>query len=709
MAEIRSPNKQSYINKPIGVARTNTGIAENAQAIARTTQAYSNSVMSASNQIMSAAINVQQNYELKKYTDWASTVKIQNEAGEIEYVNLPSSVSMKTETQVNNILNKRYDIANQEAFRRQLLDIRANTNDPESFLKLASERAAATADAMRKSGASNEIVSNFEASSSILSGDHFRALKIKSIERSENEAFIAYQNSHNTQLANVIAAYKSGDPNAANLEQILYSKFIPSADPENLGQIDAIQIGNYTASGAQEEYSKARRAIAEAKLFSSISGYDSTTQKQIVLAIDTGNITDKVRGLVPNIDDVMSGILTPQDRNAFVAGLTTTANKLADIENDITTQQNLLSAAGGTGKKSQQLTDRVLANAGIGVDVVSISNNANSQELQDLLSGVSAFPTSMVTVIDNIANGNIDIETIGPQVINNISALAYQSIIAPDGSIKGKGKGLSDDSIAWLLAFKGNQIAMGNEGALLSLSKTLRTSETNMDWRQVVGDKVDNDNWETTRPSTMMEKYLNSEGLYSPSFNKLMGNVGARLLQNHSLSSTEDILDKIYDMYYQSYDYAWQPENAKQRQFLMPNAFYADDIELAKFEGHLTDVIKSQGSFLIDGAPVGTNYLTMGENLFLRSDSRNSLNSARWYLVDYKNNNVLNQNGQPVIITSEAVKAQSILQRRNFEINQLAQRMNITEAEARKIKRDTELADEAVGSIVTSPTGVGMF
>ena len=108
MAEIRVPKRQSFINRPVGVARTDAGEVQAAQQLANAARTLSNATFSTASQVMEAGAELQQNYEQEKFTQWAQEVPIVDENGQFSKYKRPEYISGRTKNEINRILQGRY-------------------------------------------------------------------------------------------------------------------------------------------------------------------------------------------------------------------------------------------------------------------------------------------------------------------------------------------------------------------------------------------------------------------------------------------------------------------------------------------------------------------------------------------------------------------------------------------------------------------------
>ena len=125
MAEIRTPQKQSFINKPIGVARTDAGEVQAAQQLANASRTLSNATFNTASQVMRAGMELQQNYEQRKFTEWAQQVPVIDENGKYAKREMPKYISGKTKDEINNVLQKRYATEADRRTKEYMIQARA--------------------------------------------------------------------------------------------------------------------------------------------------------------------------------------------------------------------------------------------------------------------------------------------------------------------------------------------------------------------------------------------------------------------------------------------------------------------------------------------------------------------------------------------------------------------------------------------------------
>jgi hypothetical protein len=206
MAEIRRPDKQSVINKPIGISRASTGSTEAASKIASASANYANSIISTVSTALDVGARLQQTYEQKKFTDLAASTPVLDEKG--NYIPLkdvmPSGLSMRNRDAVNEILSKRYLTHAKAQLSSDLVNARAEQKDPDAFNKAASTLLSTRVEEMKASGG-DVVASQFSDIGTLLIAEHYADAKAKKAEQFELASQSAYDNDITSRTNKVVA------------------------------------------------------------------------------------------------------------------------------------------------------------------------------------------------------------------------------------------------------------------------------------------------------------------------------------------------------------------------------------------------------------------------------------------------------------------------------------------------------------------------
>ena len=680
MAEIKIPQKQSYINRPIGVATTRTGDAEAAQRIASAAQSYASSVSSTVKAAFSAGINIQQNYEMQKFTDWAKTTPVLNENGDPTNVTMPSALSYRTKEQVNSILERRYTEASKIKTSEYLVKLRQEfKNDPDGFNKAASNYASEQAKIIKSSGGMDYSQSYLAQTTSMI-GQHYLDEVTKKAAIQDQAASFNYtanvQNKVNEFVSRV--AGSGGDltfiqDNVNEIKEELNST-IPAEQGLNNSQIQSL-------------INKINKQVAVASLSSQLQNRTAAEALVVVKALSTNVITGEVLEIIPNFAEIRDNYL--QDyalRDDVRSDIQTLQGNISEEE---TYNARLSTPIAGNGVKAQAYTALVMQSQfGINNEadfIEAISNPEDRNTILGWMQTQQAMPQWLVSSLDSAANGT---SMYSDQAISQLAEAAEQLLYTPNGRLISGGRGMDASTISFVKSLKAlrTRFSDKNISDLVNLARGVR--DDNPEYRNVINKTLSVKDTDKN-PSASIKEYLKSNTDYNVNFIDKYASVFGQHLMMNGLSDAEDFMDTFYDSFYHEYEYSYVPDGSSEKMAYTPEYYFGSstsptggDLSMLKFNIAAGNMVKNINPIL-----------SLGSDVFLDSDPRNNDQFGKFWLVDTNGFRVTDKNGREAFLTTKAIDSATNLERRNqIAADQLKSQQIYEDA---KTKAMIEMSDPA--------------
>ena len=659
MAEIRTPKKQSFINRPVGVARTDAGEVQAAQQLANAARTLSNATFSTASQVMEAGAELQQNYEQEKFTQWAQEVPIVDESGQFSKYKRPEYISGRTKNEINNILQGRYKTQAQVKIKEYASSARRKyKNNPDEELLFAQDMmlyVEENAKAIEQSGGI-QFAQSFRDYATVYTAENLNGIRAKRAERAEELNLSNIQTDLSSEFSSLQQKTSSGDPSAGDeylrLKQKLEDSFNNSTMDRRL--YDSLDRELALSFGLGKAYA------------SGYSGLDATNRNKVLNALDFGTPQD-IEDILPELAQLMvpTGALSnPQVRRKLSQALSKIDNSLTQNEQIEGSRNKSLALTGyGANKEYQKRTDAFLQEDGIEVrDPVAIAlASQDDKRIADTVMSLGTLPSSVVNFLEGAKdNKNSDFGK-----ISVVSNFAYKAMHRPDGTLI-EGMGLSDEAVGFVKAMQGIASSSGDpEFALKTmqgLKGTLEERNTLFQKFQSSG-KLESSYDFTEKTSYTLAKTVLLKKDLNPHFAERFAGVYAQMASMVDVSTADEYIDDIYNAYYKDYKWAFTAGGERKEQPYTLASYYRHgrgNSQLRQVEQEVENRIQK-----VNDSYMGKQKLIMGRNAFMRADERNTRDSGTWYLVDNQGVPIFNDaTGKVVQFSTEGFKAQTALQSR---------------------------------------------
>lgn len=659
MAEIRTPKKQSFINRPVGVARTDAGEVQAAQQLANAARTLSNATFSTASQIMEAGAELQQNYEQEKFTQWAQEVPIVDENGQFSKYKRPEYISGRTKNEINRILQGRYKTQAQVKVKEYAsLARRKYKNNPDEELLFAQDMmlyVEENAKAIEESGGI-QFAQSFRDYATVYTAENLNGIRAKRAERAEELNLSNIQTDLSSEFSSLQQKTSSGDPSAGDeylrIKQKLEDSFNNSTMDRRL--YDSLNRELALSFGLGKAYA------------SGYAGLDATNRNKVLNALDFGTPQD-IEDILPELAQLMvpTGALSnPQVRRKLSQALSKIDNSLTQNEQIEGSRNKSLALTGyGANKEYQKRTDAFLQEEGIEVrDPVAIAQASESDDrIINTVMSLGTLPSSVVNFLEGAKdNKNADFPR-----ISVVSNFAYKAMHRPDGTLI-ESMGLSDEAVGFVKAMQGIASSSADpEFALKTmqgLKGTLEERNTLFQKFQSSG-KLESSYDFTEKTSYTLAKTVLLKKDLNPHFAERFAGVYAQMASMVDVSTADEYIDDIYNAYYKDYKWAFTAGGERKEQPYTLASYYRHgrgNSQLRQVEQEVENRIQK-----VNDSYMGKQKFVMGRNAFMKADERNTRDSGTWYLVDNQGVPIFNDaTGKVVQFSTEGFKAQTALQSR---------------------------------------------
>ena len=685
MAEIRVPKRQSFINRPVGVARTDAGEVQAAQQLANASRTLSNATFNTASQFMQAGMELQQDYEQRKFSEWAETVSMTNPDGSPGSHKMPKYLSGKTKDQVNGILQKRYAVDSSRRLDEHMVQARAkyaNSVDEESlFAKDVSTFVEQTAQQIEKAGGLRSA-QQFRDQATLSQSKHINNIRVLNSEKAENAN--AYKLEQQIQKKIGELQVKAGDAG----ELVTREDYLRlSAEIDELTQTSAISVRK------QGELRDALRSSYALGILNN-SGFLglSREQRAILLSeISIGGTPTRSMEFVPEIAALMApgGILSDQQtRNAVFSRLSSSDTNLSKEEVARREQQELASlfGSGKSGVKNQKATQFALEqqfNIAPNNPYEFLQAYQNNPEMADIITSSRAIPAVVKNTLDFFQE-NVESPQNIPLIIG-MARIAKDSMLSVDGVPVGD-LGLEAENLYFIESVLAIDETYPSDEDKFKAIRVLAggVQEVNMVGRKLAAKDyiTASDDYTGKSPVGLAKTALYKQDKYNPDFIERYGAIYANAVHGTSVAKANATMDNIYSTYYKEYSLSYVPDGGYAQQAYTPNQYY-DGYQLIQFELHAASIIEK-----MNDASMGIEKFNLGRDTFLKADPTNDRERGRWTFVDSQGQPRMDSLGNFVTIDINAIEAETVLQRR---------RRFAEEAEQREIARqDLALKEKPV-------------
>ena len=661
MAEIRTPQKQSFINKPIGVARTDAGEVQAAQQLANASRTLSNATFNTASQVMRAGMELQQNYEQRKFTEWAQQVPVIDENGEYAKREMPKYISGKTKDQINNVLQKRYATEADRRTKEYMIQARAkyvnNPNEEALFAEDVSLFVEENVKAIEQAGG-KLFAQNFRDTAAINQSQHINSIRTKAAQRAEEDAIFNFESQVRDRIALLTQKASSGDPSAGEDLITLLADIEDSSDSLAISRRLKVDLSNQT---------KADFALASINNL----GFEKLTDVQrarVIQAMAQGNAS-LVADFLPGLSELMSagGVLSQTSiRNNVRSSLAIADSALSKIETAQRRENEILSALGsGSGKKARQASQLMIET----MFGISQKNNPaafaqaykQNPQIADVIGANRAVPAIVKDTLDFFEDSVVNIDSV-PTLIS-MAKIVQDSRLSVSGERVGD-LGLDANNIVFAEAVLGIDLAYPNMDEKVKALNGLRDNVQDIN---VVGRKLAAKNYITEKDDytgsssvSLGKNALYKLDRYNPEFNEKFGGVYANAVNYTDVSKANDLMDDIYNTFYKKYRFAYVPDGGFEKQAFMPNYYYdAYGLSLYTFNQKEQEIVDRMNKQLNKRLK-----LKLGRNVFLKPDPMNDQEYGRWVFVDGQGQPYEDASRNKITIDTKSVEAETILQRR---------------------------------------------
>ena len=661
MAEIRTPKKQSFINRPVGVARTDAGEVQAAQQLANASRTLSNATFNTASQFMQAGMELQQDYEQRKFSEWAETVSMTNPDGSPGSHKMPKYLSGKTKDQINGILQKRYAVDSSRRLDEHMVQARAKyVNNPDEEVLFAQDVSVfieQTAQQIEKAGGLRSA-QQFRDQATVTQSKHINNIRVLNSQKAEDANAFKLEQEIQTQIGALQVKAADGG------ELVAREDFL-----KLLAEIDEVtQISGVTER--QQGFLKDSAKSSYALGILNNSGFLglSREQRSILLSeISIGGTPTKSMEFMPEIAALMApgGILSGQQtRNAVFSRLSSSDTNLSKAEVAQRERQELASlfGSGKSGEKNRKATQYALEqqfNIAPNNPYEFLQAYQNNPEMADIITSSRAIPAVVKNTLDFFQE-NVESPQNIPLIIG-MARIAKDSMLSVDGVPVGD-LGLEAENLYFIESILAIDETYPSDEDKFKAIRVLAggVQEVNMIGRKLAAKDyiTASDDYTGKSPVGLAKTALYKQDKYPPDFIERYGAIYANAVHGTSVAKANSIMDNIYSTYYKEYSLSYVPDGGYAKQAYTPNQYY-DGYQLIQFELHAFSIIEK-----MNDASMGIEKFNLGRDTFLKADPTNDREYGRWTFVDSQGQPRMDSLGNFVTIDINAIEAETVLNRR---------------------------------------------
>ena len=658
MAEIKTPQKQSFINRPIGIARADTGAAQAAQDIARSATAYATTISNTVNAAFRAGTQLQQTYEQEKYVNWAKTTPVLDENGQAKTITMPSALSTRTRGQVNDILVSRYVEASKLQTAETFTELRAKyKNDPDGFTAEASNLINERSKIIAKSGGI-DYSQAYIAESTAMLGKHKLDIITKNAAIADAKAVGDFMTNVQSQVAELSEriASSGGDLTYGTQDFSNIMEMLDSTKPYDMGM---------SPTGVIEFKSKLTRQFVMSSLMTQLSDKTNAEIIEVEKFLADGIVNDTVRGVVGNIDTLYGYLTTEADKDYILAQVSKFQGIVSTRESN---QSALTGNINGTDKKAQKASSirlTTFGDAGINNEqefIGALLDGNVAPDLINFMQNTPAAPHYLVNAIEAIKDNN---SVYTDDAIKALTGAAYSMLFTEDGRLIRNGRGMSDEAVSFVKLLQANFNRFGRDvsvGDLITQASSKRNNEP--EYRKFVAARLGVEDSTKGNPTDWITKYLIDNTDYNAKFISRFAPVFGTHLVNSSLDDAQDFMDTFYNSFNHEYKYSYIPEGGAEKQPYTPEYYYGADtsptggsLKLLNFTRHMQLKLNQLET-----------PLDLGDDVLLIPDPRNNDMLGVFWAVDRQGNRIQDGLGNDIKFSTKGFDAETnIQQRRRLE------------------------------------------
>lgn len=653
MVEFLKAQPTSFINKPIGVISTNTGGVELGNAIA---QAGAN----ATEMFFREAVKEQT--QLGKDTATELKIKIRDQDGNLQFQELPGTLSDVARETATPILQKRYAETLYVDTSNRLKKMAIDAENYSQFESMANDYLSATENEMSKSGIGESLIGMYRTDSSKLRSQYGMKKYADDVEKEEriaveNELFIIQD-----YMNDAFMFEKNGLTDSSNMNIDLVN--------QGLAQLQG-RVSRTTITDIQN---KVKVGITSSKIMRGMDGFNSLQMNIVEKAFREGDFNSIPKPLQEALakqgvtSDVLRN-LTDANVNSVVTRISGNASNQASIENAMkdasTNKKMMFEISSGTASNTAKYRE-ALDTAFVGYDS-AFAWASNPDILRDqnalmVLQKTNILPNNLFNMLGNVKNNS----QLTSQQIFNLNLIRRQAMSSTtrDGSVRSLSKGLDTDTVNFWTTYDHLIRSMGAEEKDQAYRIALKTYQTDDD-RLITGSAIQQRFGSDQSPNSIIDKQLReiaSDKGWSLHSLPLMKRLAMASFSNNEISTEQitDTLNQVYETMYTKSD-------------LMYNASFDGVVKASNFapERYISsDKIDEWKEGVNTKLKLAGKNLELGKNAFLMANPTSDASGAKYIAVGL--DGVALQDGNGNLIQSATTKdMKTIIKRRKALDNHL--------------------------------------
>jgi len=606
-------------------------------------------------------MELQQDYEQRKFSEWAETVSMTNPDGSPGSHKMPKYLSGKTKDQINGILQKRYAVDSSRRLDEHMVQARAKyANNPDEEVLFAQDVSVfveQTAQQIEKAGGLRSA-QQFRDQATLSQSKHINNIRVLNSERAEAAHAYAIETEIQQRINQIQVKAGDGGDFAAREE---YDAL--KAEIRDLPQTSKVDPRKLDELNTNADSSFALGLLKNAGFLGL-----SREQRAIILSeISIGGTPTRSMEFMPEIAALMApgGILSDQQtRNAVFSRLSSSDTNLSKEEVARREQQELASlfGSGKSGVKNQKATQFALEqqfNIAPNNPYEFLQAYQNNPEMADIITSSRAIPSVVKNTLDFFQE-NVESPQNIPLIIG-MARIAKDSMLSVDGVPVGD-LGLEAENLYFIESVLAIDETYPSDEDKFKAIRVLAggVQEVNMVGRKLAAKDyiTASDDYTGKSPVGLAKTALYKQDKYNPDFIERYGAIYANAVHGTSVAKANATMDNIYSTYYKEYSLSYVPDGGYAQQAYTPNQYY-DGYQLIQFELHAASIIEK-----MNDASMGIEKFNLGRDTFLKADPTNDRERGRWTFVDSQGQPRMDSLGNFVTIDINAIEAETVLQRR---------------------------------------------
>ncbi len=616
MVEFLKARPTSFVNKPIGIISTNTGGVELGNAIA---QAGAN----ATEMFFREAVDEQT--KLGKKTATELKIKVRDDDGNLQFQELPATLSDVARETATPILQKRYAETLYVDTSNRLKQMAIDAENYSEFESMANDYLTATENEMSKSGIGESLIGMYRTDSSKLRSQYGMKKYADDVEKEEkiaveNELFIIQD-----YMNDAFMLEKNGLTDSSQMNIDLVN--------QGLAQLQG-RVSRTTITDIQN---KIKVGITSSKVMRGMDGFNSIQMNTVEKAFREGNFNVIPKPLQEELAkkgvtrDILRG-LTDANVNSIVTRISGNASNQASLENamkDVSKNKSMMTEiASGTASNTSKYRE-ALDTAFVGYDS-AYAWASNPDILKDqnalmMLQKTNILPNHLFNMLGNVKNNS----QLTSQQIFNLNLIRRQAMSSTtrDGSVRSLSKGLDTDTVNFWTTYDHLIRSMGAEEKDQAYRIALKTYQTDDD-RLVTGSAIQQRFGSDQSPNSIVDRELRkiaSDNGWSLHSLPLMKRLAVASFSNNEISTEQitDTLNQVYETMYTKSDIMYNPtfDGVVKASNFAPERYISSD-KIDEWKEGVNAKLKLAGK-----------NLELGKNAFLMANPNSDASTARYIAV----------------------------------------------------------------------------